>query len=291
MTQFPSPPPSSPFSAHRIKGVAFLRGGQGWYRPILTGALVVSLMVGGVTLALQEGGSPSSPASIAELSQRIDALEAAGHVTDERLALAEQALASLKSIGGVRTGEPATPQGAISVQLRESRLALALLQLRIASQTHLPFEPELTLVRHLERGETELSGVVATLEPYAAVGVATISELRDSFGLILLPKLQPLLEEGDQTWTDWAFSWLNVAVAPFTSSLVKPTPRQQLVISVVDRLTEDDLRGAVEQITKIDGPATAVVTRWLKEANARLVVNAAYNDLSGVVVALLSHTP
>jgi hypothetical protein len=144
-------------------------------------------------------------------------------------------------------------------------------------------------VRQLGGKEAALIAAEAALAPYAAMGVATVAELRDGFGLILLPKLQPMLEESDQSWVDWAFGWMNLVLIPFYS--LPPTPQQQLIISATTRLTEDDLAGAVELIAQLDGPAAALVVRWLKEANARLAVDAAYNSLSGIVVALLGHTP
>jgi|GEM_PF-2683526 len=272
--------PSPPSLFYRMRRVVF--HGQGWYGFVLVGALAVSLVLGGVTPASQGGDRSPSPISTEDLSQRIEALETANRVTNERLAMTERTLT-------VKSGEE---RASGLTSLREGRLALVLLQLRIASQTHSPFNSELALAHHLEQGETErLSAVLKVFDSYATTGVGTVSELRDSFGFILLPKLQPLLEEGDQTWGGWAFGWLNMAVAPFVPSFIKPTPQQQLVISATDRLTEDDLRGAVEQIAQLDGPAAAFVTRWMKEANARLAVDAAYNDLSGILVALLGRTP
>jgi hypothetical protein len=237
-----------------------------------------------VTFAVQEGSSSSS---VADLLRRIEALEAAGRAMGERLAQTQQELAHLKA---VQDTDPAHLLGPVSEQIRNNRLALAILQLRLATQTHLPFEQELALVRQLGRGEVSLSTDLDTLSPHAATGVATVAELRDSFGIILLPKLQPLLEESNQSWTDWTLSWLSTVIAPFTQQSPKPNPRQQLVLSATDRLTEDDLHGAVEQITQLDGPAATLVARWLKEANARLSVDAAHDTLSGVVRVLLGST-
>lgn len=245
---------------------------------MLIGILLFSVMLGSVTLALQEGALSSSSTPVADLAHRINTLESMSDVIGKQMAQAGHDLANLKSVTD-RTIE----------QLHGSRLALALLQLRIASQTHFPFEAELALVRQLaKKGDRVLSETMTALTPYAATGVATVSELRDSFGLILLPKLEPLLQENEHGWFDWAFTWISLLV-PFNASTMQPTSRQQLVIAATDRLTEDDLHGAVEQVTQLDGSAAALVVRWLKEANARLAVDAAYNSLSGIAVALLGH--
>ncbi|CAK0774839.1 hypothetical protein CCP3SC5AM1_950008 [Gammaproteobacteria bacterium] len=240
-------------------------GRIGYRSVMVVGILMALVMVGGVTLALQDGGSSSL--STGNLLHRIEVLEASNEEIGKRFSQAEQGLAD---------------------QLANNRLALAIFQLRIASQTHLPFESELSLVRQMSRNEPGLSKTLAILTPHAAVGIATVAELRDGFGLILIPKLQPLLEQTDQNWVNWAFSWVNMVFIPFSSS--QPNPRQQLVISATDRLTEDDLRGAVELIERLDGPAAALVVRWLKEANARLTVDAVYNALSGIALALLGQT-
>jgi len=252
-----------------------------WYRALFIGAFCVSVMLDGIAFAVEEGAGSGS-LSVEGLVRHLDTVTAANDATNKRLLQLTQELENLKF----------TTMGAID-QLHKSRLALALLQLRIASQTHFPFDAELTLVRQLGGASaTELLDTVAVLAPHAATGVAMVSELRDSFGLILLPKLEPLLAENNvQGWVDWALSWVNLVLVPFSSSTMQPTSRQQMVISANDRLTEDDLHGAVQQLEQLDGPAAALVVRWLKEANARLAVDAAYNSLSGIAVALFGHTP
>jgi len=182
--------------------------------------------------------------------------------TRERLIQVEQALADVR---------------------QTDRLALVLLQLRTAIQGHFPFEREVVLARLVGQAKKDLSEVLDVLTPHARTGVATVAELRDSFGMILLPKLQSLLE-GEQTWGEWARGWMATTI----SSGSKPTPRQQQVISATDRLTEDDLSGAVEEISKIDGPAATMVARWLQEANARLAIDHAYVILAKMGVEVLS---
>ncbi|CAK0744312.1 hypothetical protein CCP3SC1AL1_1290007 [Gammaproteobacteria bacterium] len=182
--------------------------------------------------------------------------------TRERLIQVEQALADVR---------------------KTDRLALVLLQLRTAIQGHFPFEREVALARLVGQGKKDISEALDVLAPHATTGVATVAELRDSFGMILLPKLQSLLE-GEQTWGEWARGWMATTIA----SGLKPTPRQQQVISATDRLTEDDLSGAVEEISKMDGPAATMVARWLQEANARLAIDRICVILAKMGVEILS---
>jgi len=175
-------------------------------------------------------------------------------------------------------------------QLHNIRLALAVLHLRIATQSHFPFNAEVELVRHLG-GNTHagLSGSLAVLGMYSTTGVALVAELRDSFGLILLPKLEPLVAgDADQGWASWVWSWVNWAVIPFDTET--PNIRQQILQAATDRLTEDNLSGAVQELERLDGPATAIVGRWIKEAKARLTVDAVSNSLGKIAVALLGAT-
>ncbi len=267
---------------------------KGWFIPAFNGApgvlaafallsLVAFVLLGGVSL---------SPASRDGVLHRIDSLETANHAINARLAETERMLAELQHGTGSFVGTLPLADRTIAEQLRVNRLALAILQLRIASQTHLPFGPELALVQQLGRGEAGLSAALTALTPNATTGVATVPELRDSFGVILFPRLQPLLEGRDTgSWTSSALNWVNQVIPLFTPSTGSNNAQKKLVVSATDRLTSDDLRGAVLQLSELNGPAAALVARWLKEANARLAVDTASNALSEITVALFNHTP
>ena len=225
------------------------------------------------------------PASSAggQVLQRIDALEAANRALTARLTQTEQILAHGPSVAG-GTGDGAVP---LPEAIRLDRLALAVLQLRIASQTHLPFVSELALVRQLARNEAGLGATLDTLAPHAATGVATVAELRDSFGVILLPRLQALLDGkivSSQTWIGWAFDWMFGWV--FTPPAGDYPHQRQRIAAATDRLTADDLAGAVAQLAQLNEPSSTLVARWLKEAHARLAVDAAYDNLSGIAATL-----
>ncbi len=238
-----------------------------WLRAVLIGVLAFGLL-GSVFWG------------VGELVRRLDRLEAANRAMYEPMyaqwVQRDRVLRNAQPVVGCSCAEP----------IRHNRLAWAVLQLRIALPTHLPFGSELALVRQLSREEEGLSVVLGTLDPHAAVGVATLSELRDSFGILLLPKLQPLLEGTGSGW----FSWMVSAVAP-SPWIVKSNQRRALVVTALDRLTADDLRGAVDQLTQLDGSAADLVVHWLQEAKARLAVDSADHDLSGMVVELLGHAP
>lgn len=188
---------------------------------------------------------------------------------------------------------PDTRLDRVLAELRTHRLVIAIQQLGLATRTHFPFPRELELVRRLGEAESaRLRPALDVLAKSAETGVATVGELRDSFGVILLPKLQAL-QASSGPWTDRLRLWLSQAIAPSPSSQTtdQETVAQKLVISAVDRLAEDDLRGAVELIGQLSGTSAALTARWLAEARARLNVDLAHESLSGVIVDLLNQTP
>jgi hypothetical protein len=181
----------------------------------------------------------------------------------------------------------------ILLQLRDQRLVLALQQLDLATRTHQPFLRELELVRQLGGHEqARLRPALDSLAASAETGVATVWELRDSFGVIVLPKLQAL-QGNTGPWSDRVRLWLSNVIAPTspTQPADQNTVGQQLVMSAVDRLAEDDLRSAVDLIGQLTGTPANLTLRWLTEARGRLTVDAAHEALSGTILDLLNPRP
>jgi len=262
------------------------------------GALIGLLMLGDTALAEQPADLPLAAAGTEDLLLRVAALEKANRTISEHLAQVQQSLARMKAAVAVPSGQGVSGNTAAVLapfvaQVRDQRLALALLQLGIATRTHQPFVRELNLVRQLGTTEARLRIPIDSLTLHAANGVATVAELRDSFGIILFPKLEALGKESDPSWTRQAWTWLSVALIPSQQSATSPVVNlgQELAMSAMDRLSEDNLRGAVELIAQLDGAPAALTARWLTEANARLSLDSAYEALSRTALALLSRTP
>lgn len=182
----------------------------------------------------------------------------------------------------------------LALQIREQRLALAIFQLGMAIRTYKPFVQELSLVQKLGIEEGRLRDPIDKLLPHAATGVATINELRDSFGVILLPKLEALNQANEISWVSQVWYWFVTTVAPSVTGDTQSATaafRQTLTSSAMDRLSEDDLRGAVELLTQLDGPGAQIAARWIIEASKRLDLDAAYESLSEIITVLLNCTP
>jgi hypothetical protein len=182
----------------------------------------------------------------------------------------------------------------LAAQIEAQRLLLALQQLMLAVRTHASYQRELELVYQLGgRKEPRLGPALETLAQRAATGVATVSELRDSFGVILLPKLQALQGGGAGPWIDRARTWLSNAIAPTPTN--QPSEQdavgQKLAMSAADRLAEDDLRGATELIGQLTGAYANLTARWLAEAKARMAAEVAHEALSGAILNALGRNP
>jgi hypothetical protein len=220
-----------------------------------------------------------------DLSSKVAQLEQVSYAIDARLTKIEQALLGQ----GLDTGTLAP----LRTQMHNQGLALALLKLGMVIQTYQPFVRELGLVRSLGREEGRLQAPIDQLAPHATTGVATMAELRNSFGILLLPKLEALATETESSWMGQVWSGLWATVVPLSqpdASSPATSLQQGLVRTAMDRLSEDDLRSAVDLLSQLHGPAAALTTRWLVEAKARLHLDAAYEAISRAVLALLSPT-
>ena len=263
--------------------------------------ILIGYVLGGSADAGQQPVALSSviagtPTKMEDLRRRLTTLEQANRTIFERFTQIEQRLGGLKAVAPCRSPGANVDVGSsnrdsvlLAAQVRDQGLALAVLQLSIATRTHQPFVRELALVRRLGAEEARLRTPLDNLAPYATTGVATVAELRDSFGIILLPKLIALEEESNVSWSTQAWLWFSTTIDPAQ----QPTPplvtdlRHKLVKSAMERLSEDDLRSAVELITQLDGAWAALTARWLAEANARLSLDSAYEALSSTILALL----
>lgn len=174
----------------------------------------------------------------------------------------------------------------LHLQIQNLQLSVAILQLNAIVRTYKPFEQELSLVQQLSDNTPQLRIPLDNMLPHATTGVATIAELRDSFGIMLLPKLYALTEE-EVSWSHQMWTWFLATLTPWQASLPSINVSEELVKSAMNRLSEDDLQGAVDLIIRLDGAKATLTARWLKEANARLTVDTAMEIISNVGMTLL----
>ncbi|KOR28910.1 hypothetical protein TI04_09930 [Achromatium sp. WMS2] len=180
----------------------------------------------------------------------------------------------------------------VSRQLRALRLAMAIMQLSIVIRSDRPFGRELKLVQQLGSGDVKLQDQLSSISASADTGVATVAQLRDSFSVLILPKLQPIFEDSPGTWIGEFWSGFTAVLNPFAAKAtpdVRLSVARGLVESATARLYEDNLGAAVDLLARLDGAAGTFVMRWLVEANARLRLDAVYEELVDMNMQLLNN--
>jgi predicted nucleic acid-binding Zn-ribbon protein len=248
---------------------------------------------------------------IERLNGTEDGLAALRAKVDANAAAAAAAVAGLEKLSGLaaavdqRLADLEGPVGAVDSRLaaleggakdertlvRSIRLAVAIQQLGTVSHTHKPFSREVEQVRRLSADRGEGLTALDTLSTHADTGVATVAELRDSFAAILVPKLRSLVDGGDKPWTDRMREWMSAAIAPAGQRPAEQNPALKLIDDTVQRLAEDDLRGAIDVLAQLEGPPANLSQRWLVEARARLAVDGAAESLAALALDLVGNKP
>lgn len=227
----------------------------------------------GIAAANASAGMEKLSALVAAVDKRLGELEGPVGATESRLAALEVGIKDERGL------------------VRSIRLAVAIQQLGAVSQTHKPFAREVEQIRHLTADRGTGLAALDTLTTHADTGVATVAELRDSFAAILVPKLRSLAEGGDKPWTDRMREWVSAAIAPAGQRPADQNPNLKLIDDTVQKLAEDDLRGAIDMLSQLEGPPANLAQRWLVEARARLAVDGAAESLSALALDLVGSKP
>ncbi|KOR29052.1 hypothetical protein TI03_03265 [Achromatium sp. WMS1] len=223
-----------------------------------------------------------------DLQARVKYLEKMVTTLQTNLATIGAQLTDIINNGGLSPNVTAT-----TTEIQRQRLALGLLQLGIIILTDKPFAREFRLVQQLGVKEARLRIAFDNLAAHASTGVATTAQLRDGFGLILLPKLTALVEEEQVSWGRQTWRWFVATAVPIWQTSEQPVAKEltnKIIVSTMNYLSEDDLPGAVNMLVQLDGPAARLTTRWLAEARARIKLNAAYEIITSTILVLLSNT-
>ncbi|HYH20148.1 MAG TPA: hypothetical protein VD995_16170 [Azospirillum sp.] len=201
----------------------------------------------------------------------------------EAAALGERLQEAEKRLDEVRTSS----NGAAA-----TRLALVSQQLLVKLQTSKPYQRELDAGMKLVGEDKRLSDALSALAPFAATGVATVTELRETFVALVAPNIQAVAEATAQrSLTDRIQDWITQVVA--TSGLPGAVESNTTIkgLDIINRrLTEGDLAGALRQLNELGEPATRMAKRWIIEANARLAVDAAVEALLATTLDRISAT-
>jgi hypothetical protein len=219
--------------------------------------------------ALAEAGKAAG-AEIAKLGAQLDSLTAAIKDNGERIASVED---------GVSKSASAT--AALAKTANAERLFLTTLHLRSATQSPSPFAAELAAVR-AAAGEAnpETQAALKMLAPLAQSGVATISELRDSFAAVVTPRVLAVSPGSQAGLGSRTKAWVQ---SIFVSRDEPPvgSDRNGTVLALAERsMAKGQLAAAVDQVVLLEDQASLVTTEWLKSASARLVADKAVATLT-----------
>jgi hypothetical protein len=252
---------------------------------------VIVLLIGAGALYWLARPVPTPVTVPAEVLQRLETLETSRQVAETQLARLEQAVtrirlpAPLPAVGQDTGAGTADALGRLAALLGDQQLALGAMQLQQAMRTSRPFQNELELLQDIDGGGA-LAEILHPLAPPAATGVATVAELRDAFGVILLPKLQTLEQDPNRSWLEAISHWWNTTLG-WGDSAAAASAAQLLLAAALDRLSENNLQGAVAVLKQLQGSQARLTARWLVEAETRLAVDAAAVALNGAVIRIL----
>lgn len=215
---------------------------------------------------------------VAAVGPRFDEVAARQVATDALIEGVGQRLGTIESAASTANGNQAA-----------LRLSVAILQLNNVVQTHRAFARELDAVGKLWP-QSPVTGELEVLAAHAERGVATVAELRDSFSVILAPKLRSLAEGGERGFFDRMRGWVSSWIAPAAPQAAVANPIDLVVDATIEKLAEEDVRGAVDHLAKLDGAPATLATRWVVEAKSRIAIDRAMDTLLSMGLEDLSKT-
>ena len=176
-------------------------------------------------------------------------------------------------------------QQALNASAGDSGLALALGQLRDALRFSAPFEVELAAVQRLIPEGDPLLELLEPLAAHAVSGVPTRDELAMRF--------EPMAKDAvaasyDDSWSGRLMSRVSGAVSVRPVGEVEGDSPRARIARADARLANEDLSGAIQALSGMEGAAAAVAEPWLTDANARLTGEQALGELTRRTLARLT---
>lgn len=223
-------------------------------------------------------------AGVDAAAEAVKALDALRSRSGERMSVLERENSALrdvvaqldKRVAAIEQ-KPAVPPGAA----RGNALLLAVGQLREAGRGTAPFDAALQAVEALAGTDEALLKPIAALKPFALTGAPDLIALRLRFNRISARIAhEAFIPKGDG-WVDRTLGKLSRI---FTFRRTGPGAAQGddengRVARAELRLAAGDLAEAVAILEGLKGPALGYAGPWLKEAHARLVVDASIKTL------------
>ncbi len=150
-----------------------------------------------------------------------------------------------------------------------------------------PFESVLQSLTLLISDDAPVGDAMAALEPLAASGAPSLTELKGDYGSMASRVL--LAEEGEKTLADEVSN--NVfgilKMRPAGGDVAGDNSRAVLA-RAQSRLSDDDLEGAITELEMLGEAASAAAVGWIERAQSRLSAEAAVVDLRAYAQTLVA---
>jgi hypothetical protein len=173
--------------------------------------------------------------------------------------------------------------------LRSEATILAVGQLRAALETSKPFAKQLSGVRALVQGDTEINGVLDQMQPFADSGVETAEDLTRDFNRLARDLVRTAVVGNGQSWWRQAVYHIESVISiRRTGADVQGDSTDAVVARAEAKLDEDDLPAAVETLQALSGAAADLASSWIHDAQHRVAVDAAEADLSRIAIGRIA---
>lgn len=244
-----------------------------------------------VQAEVKQPAPPSAPASGSNSTdtKQIAGLEAQVASLESRLKIAQDAATRAES----------ETHAARETLRRAVTAALALAHLRANVDSGAPFEREYDAAERALGFDPKADGLLQPLNQWAESGIATPAELRETLESQGSDIVRAALFENAHTW------WENLVARMQALVIARPTAdgdipaagtaegdRPPAIIARAEaKLADDDVAGAVSELSALSGAAADTAGAWLAAAHARVNADRTMTALDGTLRQLESQPP
>lgn len=154
-----------------------------------------------------------------------------------------------------------------------SPLLLSILNLRERIQKSMPYEADLKIVKELSGNDAKMNKIITTLEKHLSEGVVGISDLREEFetlaGRIVNISRKP---ENDTMLASAKVMFYRTFSVRKVGADVEGNSTEAIVARAEAKLKYGNLTKAVEELKKLEGEPSGVISEWMKKAERLLGV-------------------
>jgi len=243
-----------------------------------------------MTKAAEAGGSAAaeagaaSQAALQQLAMQIAQLQ--GKVSESTDSTAQIAAEIAERVGALEAKAQAVDEGTSGA----AAAALAVGQLTQALNGSGAFSAELNAVKAFAEDDAEMAAAIAALEPRAAGGVPTVSELRARFPAVAEAVSRADAKLDGESWVENAVNRLSslVSVRRKGDTAVAAGGVDAALAGAEGALAAGDLAAAIQALETLGPPAADAAAGWLGDARARMTAERLLATLQARAISLLA---